>query len=429
MNIPNIWATNVSAPRSHTHRLQPLFGKKHQSSRSVTANPDGPDKILVTTFRESLSDGGTGRMIINFLNGLPREAFTQDLVTLSDTSHYQHEVPGYIQSHVLEIPYLRERAAAFFAVLPLARHLKRTRPDILVVHSARANFIALLAVILSRSRTKVVIVQHMHHSPLVRLPFRFFKGWLYRRFARALYRRADHFVGVSDGVADNIRNIFGVPERKITTIFNPVVREELFAQARAPLDHPWFAGGQTPVVLAVGRLVEIKDFITLIRAFAKVRSRIDSRLVILGEGPEEKKLREEVKSLGLNDSVQFLGFEANPYRYMSRAAVLVLSSLSEALPTVLIEALACGCPVVSTDCPTGPREILEGGKWGRLVTVARPDELAGAILSTLTAEIGANKSRRADSFSVARSVASYTKLFKKLLDHDSQQKRPMSAGL
>jgi glycosyltransferase involved in cell wall biosynthesis len=154
-------------------------------------------------------------------------------------------------------------------------------------------------------------------------------------------------------------------------------------KAQAPLDHPWFQPGQPPVVLAVGSLTVQKDFPTLIRAVAHVQETRPVRLLILGEGQDRPTLEAQVRKLGLEQSISLPGFVANPYAYMARASVFVLSSRWEGLPTVLMEALFCGAPVVATDCPSGPREILRGGQYGRLVPVGEVTALADAIQATL----------------------------------------------
>jgi glycosyltransferase involved in cell wall biosynthesis len=166
---------------------------------------------------------------------------------------------------------------------------------------------------------------------------------------------------------------------------NPVVTPELVECAAQPLDDPWFTAGAAPVVLGAGRLDQQKDFPTLIRAFAAVRSKRAARLVILGEGPERARLESLVEELGIGEHVRLPGFVSNPFSYMARAAVFVLSSAWEGMPGVLIQAMACGAPVVATDCESGPREVLASGKYGRLVPVGDHAALAEAIAATLDA--------------------------------------------
>jgi len=168
-----------------------------------------------------------------------------------------------------------------------------------------------------------------------------------------------------------------------------VVSDDLDALASEPIEHPWLVPGPPPVVLAAGRLTAQKDFPTLLRAFARLVPERDLRLMILGEGPDRAALEAEIEALGLGDRVALLGFQANPFSYMARARLFVLSSAWEGLPGVLIQAMACGTPVVSTDCPSGPREVLEGGRLGPLVPVGDAEALARAIMQTLDAPLPA----------------------------------------
>lgn len=194
-------------------------------------------------------------------------------------------------------------------------------------------------------------------------------------------------------------------------IHNPVVTPKLFEQAKEPIDREWFKDGAPPVILGVGRLSLQKDFPTLIRAFTIVRKQLPARLMILGEGEERPQIEAMIKELGLASEVALPGFVSNPYAFMSRAAVFVLSSVYEGLPTVLIEAMAVGTPVVSTDCPSGPREILGFGKYGMLVPVRDFEALANAIVTTLSDQTDVEGLRQqAQKFSLENTVNGYLEL-------------------
>jgi glycosyltransferase involved in cell wall biosynthesis len=201
---------------------------------------------------------------------------------------------------------------------------------------------------------------------------------------RRFYPWADGIVAVSKGVADNLSEMTGFPRERITVIYNPIVTPELQEQVQTSLTHPWLESNQPPVVLAAGRLRPQKDFATLIQAFALVRRKQCARLLILGEGPERPALETLIKNLGLEQDARLLGFVANPYPFMRRASLFVLSSKWEGLPGVLIEAMYCGVPLVSTNCPSGPQEILQDGKYGQLVPVGDATALARAIEMALT---------------------------------------------
>jgi glycosyltransferase involved in cell wall biosynthesis len=193
----------------------------------------------------------------------------------------------------------------------------------------------------------------------------------------------------------------------VVTIRNPIVAPHLTSLADAPLDHPWLVPGAPPVILGVGRLSPQKDFATLIRAFRTVRARRPARLVILGEGEQRAELQALIAAEDLAADVALPGFEPNPLRYMRRAAMLALSSRHEGLPGALIEAMACGTPVVATDCPSGPAEVLENGRYGRLVPVGDADALANAIDATLDDPAPPAVAERAAAFGVEAAVAAY----------------------
>ncbi len=375
-----------------------------------------PDNIVVTTFVKNLLGGGAERVAVNLLQGLPQQTFTQELVMVSGWGPFLDHVPAHVKKVDLALSGgVKKQGNVTAAILPLARYLRRRKPDILISHLAHANIAATLAVALAQTKTKVVLVEHNDNTLLDAARTRSFASRALQRAKSLIYKRADHLVGVSDGVSNYIAATFGVPKARVSTIYNPVINHDLLSKAEEPLEHPWFAAEEPPVLLGSGRLREQKDFITLLRAFAKVRAQRPCRLLILGEGQERAALEAEIAALHLGDSVQLPGFVSNPYSYMRRASLFVLSSRWEGLPTVLIEAMACGCPVVATDCPSGPDEILEGGKWGPLVPIADPDALATAILAALEEEhAGPSLRNRANRFSFERAMDDYASLLSDL---------------
>jgi glycosyltransferase involved in cell wall biosynthesis len=303
------------------------------------------------------------------------------------------------------------------------------RPYALYAANTHRNLEALFARRLAGVDTRIVVTERnaFHDGHLQR-------GWS-RRFlpglVRRMYGQADAVVAVSDGVADELAAWSGLPRAQIVTIYNPVVTDELIAGQSELVDHPWFQPGTSPVIMSAGRLGRAKDHPTLIRAFARVRRARPARLVIFGQGKTEAKTARSVAALqahagelGVAGDVALPGFVANPFAYMARAAVFALSSINEGLPGVLIQAMACGCPVVSTDCPSGPAEILAGGRYGRLVSPGDDAALAAAILATLDAPPAAATLReRAGFFSVDRAVAQYERV---MLGY-SPRRRPAEA--
>jgi glycosyltransferase involved in cell wall biosynthesis len=225
------------------------------------------------------------------------------------------------------------------------------------------------------------------------------------------YRQADAVTAVSEGVARDLAKSTGVPVTDIEVIHNPVITPEIRQLAQAPVAHPWFAPGHAPVVLGMGRLKPQKNFALLISSFARVRRQRDARLVILGRGPERAALEIQIEREGLKEDVEMPGFVVNPYPYLARAAAFVLSSNVEGLPGALIEAMGLGCPVVSTDCESGPREILLEGRLGELVPIEDQEAMTAAILRTLESPPNASALvARADEFSPEVVVPRYRRL-------------------
>jgi glycosyltransferase involved in cell wall biosynthesis len=200
---------------------------------------------------------------------------------------------------------------------------------------------------------------------------------------RWLYSQADAIVAPSNGVADDLSAVTGLQRNSLRVIYNPVVSRSMLSKAQETPDHSWLKSSQLPVILGIGRLSKQKDFGTLIQAFAQVRRQLKSRLVILGEGELRSELERIACNEGVQEDVSLPGFVRNPYPFFKNAKVFALSSRWEGLPNALIEALACGTPVVSTNCPHGPAEILADGRFGQLVPVGDVTAMAKALLKVL----------------------------------------------
>ena len=282
-------------------------------------------------------------------------------------------------------PILLTKRLRLGPVLPstfkLVRYLKKEHPDVLFAFS-NANFPALWGRWLSGVSLPVIINERVHPTLSAKISPNLVER-LMPLLKRLFYPHADAIVAVSHGVADDLAKVTRIPRGRIRVIYNPVVIPDLLQKVEEPVKHPWFSDGSQPIVLGVGRLHIQKDFPTLIKAFAMVRQKRPVKLVILGDGEERPRLEALVKKLGLENDVWMPGFVDNPFTFMAKVSVFVLSSAWEGFGNVLVEALACGCPVVSTDCPSGPSEILEGGKWGKLVPVGDHEKLAEAILETI----------------------------------------------
>ncbi len=291
----------------------------------------------------------------------------------------------------------------------LSRYIREVRPQVLVSALPGPNAVAVCAAELT-DRAVPVVVTVWNNIAADYTP-----EWL--AASRTLYPLADAVVAVSSGVAGSVRRSVGVDAERVRTIHSPIPASSIRRLAQDEVTHPWFADGEPPVVLCVGREARQKDHPTLVEAFGLARREVDSRLVILGKlsAPYRASLKSLARDHGVERDIGFLDFDENPYRYMRRAELLALSSRWEGLPGVILEALACGTPVVSTDAPYGPREIL--GCWGELPPVGDAPALARALAGTLQGERpteGALQARAAD-FSPEKAADAYVALFERLV--------------
>ena len=321
-------------------------------------------------FRPTLGQGGADRNTLILMEQLDRELFTLSLVLMRKEGELIGDIPADVRVHELHARSL------WTAWWPLLRLLRRHRPAVLLSTSSGANLAAALAHTLVFAPGRLVLSERN----LVGHGERTLKRRLQTQLKRVLYRFADSVTVVSEGLKRDVVENLGVREERIAVVYNPVVDAHLRQASVQPVAHPWFAQ-DVPVVLAVGRLVPQKDYKTLLRACKIVRAQRRVRLLVLGEGPLRPELLALARELGLgDDEVAFPGFDKNPFRYMSRCAVFVSSSLHEGLAGSLIQAMACGAAVVATDCPHGPREIItEPGRDGILTAVADEVALAGHI--------------------------------------------------
>jgi len=267
------------------------------------------------------------------------------------------------------------------ALADLRRYIGERAPQAILSNRDRSS--ALLARLSGNDRPRTVLRIGTNVDEKLKGKHLLRRWWTRRRMADN-FARADALIGISDGACDALRELLrGRRSPPIVRIYNPIDRTSFRRQAEEPISHPWFLHKEAPIVLSVGRLVRAKDYPTLLRAFRRVRERSDSRLVILGDGRQRKRLEGLILKLGLRDAVDLPGFAPNPFPYMAHDDLFVLSSRFEGFANVLAEALAVGTPCVATDCKSGPREILASGKYGRLVPTGDAHALADAILETI----------------------------------------------
>lgn len=304
---------------------------------------------------------------------------------------YLHHAPApdlVIPEGVKLVPLNVKRSV--FCPLALAQWLRQVQPDVLITMPTIVSIPAILGHLLAQTqRTKLVIYQgdtltsdvaidHKHDLRMQIMP----------ALARLLYPWADGLTTVSEGVLSILeQDRIPIPQNCHAIIPNPVDIREFKSQSLQEPDHPWLQHKQAPTIISLGRLVKRKNYPLLLQAFALLKHRMDARLIIMGEGPEREALEQKIAQLELTDSVSLPGHVANPWSNIAQADVFVMSSLDEAFCLALVEAMACGVPVISTDAiGGGPRSILKDGKYGNLVPINDPVALTDAIYRTLTSQ-------------------------------------------
>ena len=335
------------------------------------------DRPRIGVFVSFSGTGGVERMVLNLCEGLVALGCWVDLLQVKAHSKHLEQLPALVHVRKLNANHTLTSLPA------LIRYLKTEHPDALLAAKDRANQVAVLAKKVAGVPTRIVVRMGTTVSAALAGKNRWLKLFWYLPM-RLIYRNADAVVAVSQGVAQDMARITGRKASDIVVIRNPVITPRIFRLAREPVPHPWLVKGNVPVIVGIGRLTRQKDFPTLIRAFATVRSKLLCRLIILGEGKDRDDLEQLAMRLSQSEHIAMPGFVDNPYAYLKGAAMFVLSSAWEGSPNALTEALALGVPVVATNCPSGPCEILKDGAIGRLVPVGDPDALAEAMLATLS---------------------------------------------
>lgn len=358
----------------------------------------------IAFFLVSLDGGGAEKVMLSLADGFAAKGLKVDLVLAKLEGEYLDLISPNVRIVNLSSPRL------IASIFPLIKYLKKNRPKFLVSALEDPNSLAIIAKLLARTPTRVVITVHNHLTRYCTQSNEL-KRKLTPLFVRWLFPYADKVVAVSQGVADDAAKMSGLSPTKITVIYNPIFTPELINKIHDPVSHPWFTDSNTSVVIGVGRLTKQKDFTTLIRAFALIKQQLPVKLMILGQGEELSSLESLVKELNLVDDVIFAGFIANPYAYMKSAKVLVMSSLFEGFGNVLVEGMIAGTSVVSTDCESGPSEILANGKYGKLVEVGDAIGLASATIDTLKNPLNPEMlRRRGEEFSLETALSKYEHL-------------------
>lgn len=319
---------------------------------------------------------GPERVMVNLARGMREKGLEVDFLVGRADVPFVEELGK--SGRVIELGCSR----TILCLPGLIRYMKQEKPYFVISALEGPNIIVLISRFFTNPRPKVIITVHSVLSKALKEK-NFMYSLVILPLIRLFYPLADAIVAVSEGVSKELNRLAGIKEEKISVIYNPVITPELFEKAKEEVSHPWFNQKNFPVVVSVGRLTPAKDFSTLMRAFSIVKGEIEAKLIIIGDGEDKENLESLVKKLGLENDVEFTGFISNPYKYIKRSSLFVLSSKYEALPTVLIEAMALGIPVVATDCPGGVKEILGYGKCGEIVPVGDSEKLAEGILRVL----------------------------------------------
>ncbi len=374
--------------------------------------------------------GGVGRTVLTVTRGLVDRGHDVDLVLFKPSVAYPEEVPSAARMFVLSkrtgcppVPVAVEwqpdhpsllqaiklaarlirafphpstvlRCRRLLRALRLHRYASREQPDVLFIHAPSLESPALFAARIGRGFPRVVPVLHGK------------AGRRAMRRRRLFFPLAAHVVAVSRGVGESTGSAIDMPSDRLSVIYNPTDMAAVLRYAEEPPDHPWFEYGAPPVILSAGRLAREKDFLTLIEAFRRVMAVRPCRLIVLGEGRCRAELEDRIRALGMEAHVSLPGWADNPFAFMSRSTLFALSSLHEGLGNVLVEAMVCGCPAVSTDCPGGVAEVLQDPKL--LAPVGDPDALASVMLQALDRPVDrADIQAKTEPFTMKRAIDGY----------------------
>jgi glycosyltransferase involved in cell wall biosynthesis len=370
----------------------------------MMAQPMNPENKLATLFFSNLQAGGIQRAMLTLAGGLLRRGWAVDLLVVNGNGPLRQDIPPLASI----IDFNKNHAVSTFG--EVTKYLQTNNPNVMLSSQTHINTIAILAKMLSGWKGRLVLNEQiaiLEHAKLSAGK----KNRYNPLVAKLLYRFGDAVLAVSQAAADELRQVTGLPAERVSVAYNPIVNDEMIERSYEAPNHRWFRGQAYEIVLAAGRFTEQKDFLTLISAFKTVSLKHpNSRLVILGEGKLESEYRVLIKKLGLDEVVDLPGFQANPYSFMRHSQLFVLSSRWEGFGNVLVEAMACGTPVVSTDCPHGPSEVLENGKYGDLVAPGNETAMAEAIINSLDTQHNRDALiARSLDFSVEKIIVQYEK--------------------
>lgn len=395
--------------------------------------------VIFSHFRHFLGEGGVERMRWNLIPEFVRRGISVDIVGLRPEGF--ERIPKINGVNVIKVRSYNSFISRYYALkyakswwrellrpillpiridpcmqrLPgLISYLRSNNPDLLIVGKPQENLTTMIAKSAVSTKTQIVLSQHgilSHEFSMKRRQ----KTWRWRYVSpllRNAYMEAKAIVAVSNGVAKDLKSTLNLPSDKIKVVYNPIIDKDFFARMNESIEHPWLTNRTNPVLLNVARMDQMKDQQTLLKAFALARERREIYLILLGSGREFAQLQDTANKLNISRYVDMPGYKNNPLPYMVHADALVHTSRHEGFGNVLVEALGCGCPVISTDCYSGPAEILENGLYGKLVPVGDHEAVCKAILETLDSPPHKEKLRsRACEFSSQKTADEYLNIY------------------
>lgn len=355
----------------------------------------------ITLILPSLRGGGAERVASNLAKGFLARGIHVEMLLLQEKGAMFNQLDNAVQVTFYDRPRVLR------SLFDLRDYFVQNKPDVVISFLNQTNLVTLLAHKLASSQIPLLLTVHSDISRNIQDSL---KERIIIYLSSLFTHRAARIIGVSDGVTDSIRR--HLKTNNAETIYNPIDFETIEQKSQGKSPHPWFGQNETPVIVSAGRFVTAKGFDTLIRAFHKLRSKLSAKLIILGEGSLRPDLEALIAEFGLQDDVDLPGYVDNPYIYFSHADLFVMSSRYEGLPSVLIEAMACGLPVIATDCKSGPREILLDGELAPLVPVDDPSAFAEAMARALTEKsINTQATKaRAQDFSIENSVDHFLRI-------------------
>lgn len=335
---------------------------------------------------------GVERVVITLANEMCRLGYSVSLLIFKNNGDLANDICKEIE--VIELHINRSS----FAIFKLINFFRKNQVCFISSYSY-LSILSIIANIITFKKSQIFVCEHTTLTQMNKAKSNY-KNKIVNFLMRMFYPLADGIIAVSSGVADDLSKAIDIPRKKIKVLYNPLDINFISKMSQNSPSHRWLLNKKQPLILGIGRLDIAKNFTLLINAFSKITDQTDANLLILGEGDLRLELEQEIKKLQLSERCELMGYISNPYCYLKNADIFVLSSNVEGFSLVIVESLACNTPVISTDCPSGPNEILEDGKWGTLVPMNDVEILSVAMLEALRSPNTKNLQERAKEFDV-----------------------------